>query len=51
MWVFRNLENTQDSQNFELTFQVQENGGSEGVLLMFFNLFIFLFIDVIVNKY
>ena len=41
--VFRHLKNTQNSQNFERAFQVQENGGTQQPSV--------LFIDVIVNKY
>ena len=31
--VFRHLENTQNSQNFERAFQVQENGGTESEII------------------
>ena len=31
--VFRHLKNTQNSQNFERAFQVQENGGTQGEII------------------
>ena len=53
--MFRHLENTQNSQDFERAFQVQENGGTQGEII---NLLKFVplttigpFIDVIANKY